>query len=64
MYIYADNSITYINASVTRYADNQVWSNAATTNTLGLTASPASGEYLLELTLPNGQSYIGKYIIE
>ena len=64
VYIEADSCITYINASVTRYADNQVWSNAASGNTLNITASPDFGEYYLELTLSSGQSYIGKYIIE
>lgn len=64
VYIEADSSITYINASITRYADNQVWRNAAGTNTLSITASPDSGQYLLELTLSNGESYIGEYIIE
>ena len=64
VYIEADSTITYINASVTRNADNQVWSNAASGNTLSITASDDSGVYLLELTLSNGQSYIGKYIIE
>lgn len=64
VYIYADHSITYINASVTRYDDNQIWSNAGSGNTLSITASDAPGEYYLELTLSSGQSYIGKYIIE
>lgn len=64
VYIEADSSISYINASVTRYADNQEWSNAAGTNTLSITASPESGVYLLELTLSNGLSYIGEYTIE
>ena len=64
VYIYAANTITYINASVTRYDDNQVWSNAGSGNTLSITASDASGEYYLELTLSSGQSFIGKYIIE
>lgn len=64
VYIEADSSITHINATVTHCADNQVWSNAATTNTLIITASPATGEYLLQLTLSNNHSYIGKYTIE
>ncbi|MBR4592962.1 MAG: hypothetical protein IKO33_00060 [Bacteroidaceae bacterium] len=64
MYIEADNSITYINASVTRYNDNQVWSNASNTNTLFISASADSGTYLLELTLSAGRSYIGEYMIE
>ena len=64
VYIDADTTITYINASVTRYSDNQVWSDAAATNTLAITVSPDPGEYHLQLTLSTGQSYQGKYIIE
>ena len=64
VYIEADNTITYINASVTRYNDNQVWSNACNTNTLSISASADSGTYLLELTLSDGRAYIGEYVIE
>ena len=64
VYIDADTTVTYINASVTRYSDNQVWSDAAATNTLVISASPDPGEYHLQLTLSIGQSYQGKYIIE
>lgn len=64
VYIQADITITYINARVTRYADNQVWSNAGNTNTLSISASSASGTYLLELTLSDGRAYIGEYTIE
>ena len=64
VYIEADASITYINASVTRYNDNQVWSDASNSNTLSITTSADIGVYLLELTLSNGQSYIGEYVIE
>ena len=64
VYIDADATITYINAKVTRSADAQVWSDAAATNTLAITVSPAPGEYHLQLTLSTGQSYQGKYIIE
>ena len=64
VYIDADATITYINASVTRYDDNQVWSDASNTNTLSITTSADPGSYLLELTLSTGQSYQGKYIIE
>jgi hypothetical protein len=60
----ADSSITYINAYVIRSYDNQVWSGAAAGNTLSITASSDSGEYYLKLTLSDGQSYQGKYIIE
>lgn len=64
VYIDADSTITYINATVTRYSDNHVWSDAAATNTLAITASPDPGKYHLQLTLSTGQSYQGKYIIE
>ena len=64
VYIDADATITYINAKVTRSADAQVWSDAAATNALAITASPDPGEYHLQLTLSTGQSYQGKYIIE
>ena len=60
----ADSSITYINAYVIRSYDNQVWSGAAAGNTLSIAASSDSGEYYLKLTLSDGQSYQGKYIIE
>ncbi len=64
VYIDADATITFINATVTRYYDNQVWSDANNSNTLSIITSADAGEYLLNLTLSNGQSYIGKYIIE
>lgn len=64
VYIDADATITFINATVTRYNDNQVWSDANNSNTLSIITSADAGEYLLNLTLSNGQSYIGKYIIE
>ena len=64
VYIEADATITYINATVTRYDDNQVWSDASNSNTLSITTSADPGSYLLELTLSTGQSYQGKYIIE
>ena len=64
VYIEADATITYINASVTRYDDSQVWSNASNSNTLSITTSGDTGSYLLELTLSDGQYYIGEYVIE
>ena len=64
VYIDAATTVTYINASVTRYEDNQVWSNASNTNTLSIITSADAGEYYLHLTLSTGQSYIGKYIIQ
>lgn len=64
VYIDAAATVTYINASVTRYSDNQVWSDANNSNTLAITVSPDPGEYHLQLTLSTGQSYQGKYIIE
>lgn len=64
VYIEADASITYINAAIMRYDDNQVWSDASNSNTLSITTSADIGTYLLELTLSDGQSYTGEYIIE
>lgn len=64
VYIEADASITYINAAVMRYDDNQVWSDASNSNTLSITTSADIGTYLLELTLSDGQSYIGEYVIK
>ena len=64
VYIEADASITYINAAVMRYDDNQVWSDASNSNTLIITTSADIGTYLLELTLSDGQSYTGEYVIE
>ena len=64
VYIDADATITAITATVTRYADNQVWSNTTNSNSLSITVSYSPGEYYLELTLSDGQYYQGKYIIE
>ena len=64
VYIDADVTITAITATVTRYADNQVWSNTTNSNSLSITVSYSPGEYYLELTLSDGQYYQGKYIIE
>ena len=60
----AVSSITYINAYVIRSYDNLVWTGTASGNTLSIAASSDSGEYYLKLTLSDGQSYQGKYIIE
>ncbi len=64
VYIDAGANITAITATVTRYADNQVWSNTTNSNSLSITVSYSPGEYYLELTLSDGQYYQGKYIIE
>ena len=64
VYIEADTTITYINATVTRYDDNQVWSDAAASNTLSINASSYIGTYALKFTLSDGKSYIGEYFIE
>lgn len=64
VYIEADTTITYINATITRYDDNQVWSDAAASNTLSISASSDIGTYALKFTLSDGKSYIGEYIIE
>lgn len=64
VYIDAAITVTAITATVTRYEDNQVWSEASNTNTLSIITSADAGEYYLHLTLSTGQSYKGKYIIE
>ena len=64
VYIEADTTITYINATVTRYDDNLMWSDAAASNTLSINASSDIGTYALKFTLSDGKSYIGEYIIE
>ena len=62
--IYADSTVTFINATITRIGDNLTWSGSASSNTLTLSASSAIGVYRLELTLSDGRSFIGEYIIE
>lgn len=64
VYIYADGTVTAITATVTRIGDNLSWSGSGNSNTLTLSASSAIGVYLLELTLSDGRSFIGEYIIE
>ena len=64
VYIYADATVTFITATITRIGDNLTWTGSASTNTLTFSASSAIGVYLLELTLSDGRSYIGEYIIE
>ena len=64
VYIYADNTITFISATVTRIGDNLTWTGSASTNTLSISVSAAIGVYRLELTLSDGRSFIGEYIIE
>ena len=62
--IYADSTVTFITATITRIGDNLTWSGSASTNTLTISASSAIGVYRLELTLSDGRSFIGEYIIE
>ena len=64
VYIYADATVTFISATITRIGDNLTWSGSASTNTLSISASAAIGVYRLELTLSDGRAYIGEYIIE
>ena len=64
VYIYADCTVTFITATITRIGDNLTWTGSASTNTLSISASSAIGVYLLELTLSDGRAYIGEYIIE
>ena len=64
VYIYADATVTFISATITRIGDNLTWTGSASTNTLTISASAAIGVYRLELTLSDGRAYIGEYIIE
>lgn len=64
VYIEADSTVTYITATVTCLDDNQAWSNSSSSNNLVIVASPSPGFYCLDLTLSNGQSYYGEYLIE
>ena len=64
VYINADSTVTFISATVTRIGDNLIWTGSASTNTLSISVSAAIGVYRLELTLSDGRSFIGEYIIE
>lgn len=64
VYIYADATVTFISATITRIGDNLTWTGSTSTNTLSISASSAIGVYRLELTLSDGRSFIGEYIIE
>ena len=64
VYIYTDATVTFISATITRIGDNLTWTGSASTNTLSISASSAIGVYRLELTLSDGRSFIGEYIIE
>lgn len=64
VYIYADATVTFISATITRIGDNLTWTGSASTNTLSISVSAAIGVYRLELTLSDGRSFIGEYIIE
>ena len=61
--IMADSTITYITASVTRIEDNVSWSNSGVGETLTIAVSTQPGTYILTLTLSNGKSYYGEYIL-
>ena len=64
VYIEADTTVTYINATVTRSSDGQVWSATSASCSLSISTSADVGEYCLDFTLSTGQSYMGKYKIE
>ena len=64
VYINADSTVTFISATVIRIGDNLTWTGSASINTLSISVSAAIGVYRLELTLSDGRSFIGEYIIE
>ena len=59
----ADSTITFISAQVLRVEDNVSWSGAAMDDTLVFGVSTDPGTYILMLTLSNGKSYYGEYIL-
>ena len=64
VYIYADSTVTFISASITRIGDNLTWTGSDYGNTHTISTSAAIGVYRLELTLSDGRSFIGEYVIE
>lgn len=64
VYIYADSTVTFISASITRIGDNLTWTGSDYGNMLTISTSAAIGVYRLELTLSDGRSFIGEYVIE
>lgn len=63
VYIIGDASVTSISATVTRLSDNAQWSNSGTSNTLQIAVPTDAGAYRLELSLSDGNSYYGDYIL-
>ena len=63
VYIIGDGSVTSFSATVTRLSDNAQWSNSGTGNILQIAVSTDAGAYRLELTLSDGNSYYGDYIL-
>lgn len=63
VYIIGDTSVTSISATVTRLSDNAQWSNSGTSNTLQIAVPTDAGTYRLELSLSDGNSYYGDYIL-
>lgn len=63
VYIIGDASVTSISATVTRLSDNVQWSNSGTSNTLQIAVPTDAGTYRLELSLSDGNSYYGDYIL-
>ena len=59
--IYAPAEITAISATVVRVDDNAQWSGSCTDSELTFTVSSEPGDYILTLTLSNGNSYYGEY---
>lgn len=64
VYIIGNNSITGITGTVTRLSDNAQWSNNCTSNMLQLAVSTDLGVYSLTITLSDGNSYQGVYILD
>lgn len=63
VYIIGSTNVTSISATVTRLSDNVQWSNSSTSNTLQIAVPTDAGTYRLELSLSDGNSYYGDYIL-
>ena len=63
VYIMGSSTITSIDATVTRLSDNTEWSDSSLGNTLRLPVSSDAGTYRLVLTLSDGSTWYGEFIL-
>ena len=63
IYIIGDDSINYINATVTCLGNNTQWNSFTYSNVLSVQTSTNPGAYFLELTLHDGSIYYGEFYL-